>query len=77
MPSGTPVGDPHDTRTDPRQAARQPSRTETMDELRTMEVATLRERVVRSEYEVDARAVAGAILARLLAERPSAGEPRR
>ena len=41
-----------------------------------MEVATLRERVVRSEYEVDTRAVAGAILARLLTEKPG-GEPGR
>ena len=50
-----------------------PCPTEIMDELREMEVATLRDRVVRSEYEVDSRAVAGAILARLLAERPDPG----
>ncbi len=50
---------------------------ETMDELREMEVATLRERVVRSEYEVDSRAVAGAILAHLLAGRPASGTPGR
>lgn len=36
-----------------------------------MQLQALRERVVRSEYEVDSRAVAGAILARLLAERSS------
>lgn len=54
-----------------------PCPTEIMDEPREMEVATLRERVVRSEYEVDSRAVAGAILARLLAERRHPGAPGR
>lgn len=35
-----------------------------------MHLEALRERVGRSDYEVDSRAVAGAILARLLTERP-------
>ncbi len=71
--SGTLEGD-SDTMAAPRQAPPSPAPTDTTDELRQMEVATLRERVIRSEYEVDTRAVAGAILARLLAERP-ANEP--
>ena len=69
-PSGACAGDHSDTMAEPRQAPF-PVSTDTMDELRQMEVATLRERVIRSEYEVDTRAVAGAILARLLAERPA------
>lgn len=36
-----------------------------------MQLEALRERVGRSDYEVDSRAVAGAILVRLLAERPA------
>ena len=72
-PTGNRVGD-SDAMAEPRQAPPSPAPTDTMDELRQMEVATLRERVIRSEYEVDTRAVAGAILARLLAERP-ADEP--
>ncbi len=54
-----------------RSAARPPSFDETIDELRTMQLEALRERVGRSDYEVDSKAVAGAILARLLAERQS------
>ncbi len=54
-----------------RSAARPPTFDETIDELRTMQLEALRERVGRSDYEVDSRAVAGAILARLLAERPA------
>ena len=61
----------------PRQVQPLPAPIETMDELRKMEVATLRERVVRSEYEVDSRAVAGAILAHLLADRPASSAPGR
>ena len=66
----------------PQQAPRRqvhplPAPIETMDELREMEVATLRERVVRSEYEVDSRAVAGAILAHLLTGRPAPSTPGR
>jgi hypothetical protein len=61
----------------PRQVHPLPAPIETMDELRKMEVATLRERVVRSEYEVDSRAVAGAILAHLLAGRPAPSTPGR
>ena len=72
-PSMTRVGDRFDTMAEPRQVPPSPAHIEIMDELRKMEVATLRERVVRSEYEIDARAVAGAILARLLAERPDSG----
>lgn len=41
-----------------------------------MHLEALRERVDRSDYEVDTRAVAGAILARLLAERPAQGDRR-
>jgi anti-sigma28 factor (negative regulator of flagellin synthesis) len=48
-----------------------------MDELRRMEVESLRERVVRSQYEVDTSAVARAILARLLAARPATADPGR
>ena len=61
------------TRIDPasRSHARPPAFDETIDELRTMHLEALRERVDRSDYEVDTRAVAGAILARLLAERPA------
>ena len=73
-PSKHRAGGDRDTQAGPSGAPALPAPTETMDELRKMEVATLRERVTRSEYEVDARAVAGAILARLLAERP-AGDP--
>lgn len=54
--------------------ATRPCPDEPIDELRTMQLQALRERVVRSEYEVDSRAVAGAILARLLAERSSPGD---
>ena len=61
----------------PRQVESSPALTETMDESRKMEVAALRERVVRSEYEVDSRAVASAILAHLLAERPASSTPAR
>ena len=73
-PSGTRVGDDSGPMAEPPLAPPSPTPPDTMDELRQMEVATLRERVIRSEYEVDTRAVAGAILARLLAERP-ANEP--
>ena len=76
-PSRTHEGDRFETTAEPRQVPPSPSHTEIMDELRHMEVASLRERVVRSEYEVDTRAVAGAILARLLGERAAAGEPGR
>ena len=55
---------------------RPPAFDETIDELRTMHLEALRERVDRSDYEVDTRAVAGAILARLLAERPARGDRR-
>ena len=48
-----------------------------MDESKKMQIATLRERVIRSEYEVDSRAVAGAILAHLLADRPASSAPGR
>ena len=54
-----------------RSDARPPAFDEKIDELRTMHLEALRERVDRSDYEVDTRAVAGAILARLLAERPA------
>lgn len=54
-----------------RSDTRPPTFDETIDELRTMQLEALRERVGRSDYEVDSRAVAGAILARLLAERPA------
>lgn len=54
-----------------RSDVRPPAFDETIDELRTMHLEALRERVDRSDYEVDTRAVAGAILARLLAERPT------
>ena len=74
-PSRTRVGDRFDTMAEPRPVPPSPAHIETMDELREMEVATLRERVTRSEYEVDTHAVAGAILARLFAERPAPAEP--
>ena len=69
-PTGPSVGD-SDTMAEVRQAPPPPATIETLDELRRMEVATLRERVIRSEYQVDTHAVAGAIIARLLAERPA------
>ncbi len=71
-PSRTGVAGRFDAIAEPGQAP--PSPTTTMDALRKMEVATLRERVVRAQYEVDSRAVAGAILARLLAERSASGD---
>ena len=77
LPSRTRVGDRFDTMAEPRPAPPSPAHIETMDELRKMEVATLRERVVRSEYEVDSRAVAGAIFAHLLADRPASSAPGR
>jgi hypothetical protein len=46
-----------------------------MDEPRDMQLQALRERVDRSEYEVDSQAVAGAILAKLLAGRTSPERP--
>ncbi len=52
-----------------RSVGRPPTFDETIDELRAMQLEALRKRVGRSDYEVDSRAVAGAILARLLAER--------
>jgi anti-sigma28 factor (negative regulator of flagellin synthesis) len=41
-----------------------------MDDERMKQLTSLRERLQRSEYEVDAGAVAEAIVARLLATRP-------
>lgn len=70
-PSGNRLGGRLETMAELSPVPPSPAPFDTMDELREMEVAKLRERVVRSEYEVDTRAVAGAILARLLAERPA------
>ena len=47
----------------------------TMTEPRDMQLEALRERVSRSEYDIDATAVAAAILARLAVVRPPSEHP--